>query len=46
MSEADAEPHWVYFLDGMMVYASPAFDCDKDKVCRFTQKTVPLKKLP
>ena len=34
-THAKAEPHWVYFLDGMMVYASPGFDCDQDASCQY-----------
>jgi hypothetical protein len=26
-SHAKATPHWVYFLDGHMVYTSEAIDC-------------------
>jgi len=35
-SNAKAVPHWVYFLDGMMVYTSKAFDCDHDEICTYT----------
>lgn len=32
-TNAQATPHWVYFLDGRMVYFSEAIDCPK-KGCR------------
>ncbi|MGD9124913.1 MAG: hypothetical protein PVG60_07460 [Desulfarculaceae bacterium] len=32
-SQAKAEPHWVYFIDGTMVYYSIAFDCAHDDAC-------------
>ncbi len=33
-TRAKAEPHWVYFLDGALVYTSPAFDCSVGDLCK------------
>jgi hypothetical protein len=34
-SHVNAKPHWVYFINGMMVYTSLAFDCRTDDTCSF-----------
>lgn len=33
-TRAKSEPHWVYFLDGSLVYTSPAFDCAVGDLCK------------
>lgn len=33
-THAKADAHWVYFLDGAMVYTSPAFDCLGGELCK------------
>ncbi len=33
-THAKADAHWVYFLDGSMVYTSPAFDCLGGELCK------------
>lgn len=38
-THAQAEPHWIYFLDGAMVYTSPAFDCQKSELCKVNRKS-------
>ncbi len=37
-TRAKAEAHWVYFLDGSMVYSSPAFDCSHNDLCKVNRK--------
>ncbi len=32
-TRAQAKPHWVYFLDGIMVYAGLGFDCSQPNTC-------------
>jgi hypothetical protein len=32
--QAKRKPHWVYFLDGEMVYAGRGFDCSDPAVCQ------------
>jgi hypothetical protein len=34
-SKAKEEPYWIYFMDGMMVYKSPAFNCETDRTCEY-----------
>ena len=33
---AQAEPHWIFFLDGVMMHSSLGFDCAKDDICTIT----------
>lgn len=33
-SKAKAAPHWVYFMDGSLVYTSQAFDCSTGEMCK------------
>lgn len=33
-THAKSDAHWVYFLDGAMVYTSPAFDCLGGELCK------------
>ncbi len=42
-THAKAEAHWVYFLDGAMVYTSPAFDCLNGELCRVSRSSAPQK---
>lgn len=37
-TDLDPKPHWIYFQEGLMVYASPAFDCANEDLCRITGK--------
>jgi len=32
-TRAKADAHWIYFLEGSMVYTSPAFDCLGGELC-------------
>ncbi len=32
-THAKAKPHWVYFLDGFMVFAGRGFDCTSPAIC-------------
>ena len=33
-TRAKADAHWVYFMDGSLVYTSPAFDCLGGELCQ------------
>jgi hypothetical protein len=33
-TRAKADAHWIYFLDGSLVYTSPAFDCLAGELCK------------
>lgn len=32
-NKAKLKPHWVYFLDGFMVFAGRGFDCSSPEIC-------------
>lgn len=42
-THAEADPHWVYFLDGKMVYTSSAFDCLNGELCKVHRSSMPQK---
>ncbi|CAO0822973.1 Lipoprotein SmpA/OmlA domain-containing protein [Desulfarculales bacterium] len=38
-----ADAHWIYFLDGALVYTSPAFDCLDGELCKMRRGASPQK---
>lgn len=39
-NKAKLKPHWVYFLDGYMVFAGRGFECETPDICTINNKNL------